>query len=192
MIRRLYDGTMRLAGHQRAPLALAAVSFTESSFFPVPPDAMLIPMVLARPERAWAIAAVCTLASVLGGFFGYAIGYYMFETLGRALIDFYGYRAAFDEFRRLFNEWGVWIILVKGLTPIPYKLVTIASGAAGFDVVVFALASLATRGARFYLVAGLLKYFGPPLRAFIERYLTLVTTAFVVLLAGGFFALGYL
>ena len=140
---------------------LAIVSFTESSFFPVPPDAMIVPMVLARPERAWRIATVCTIASVIGGFFGYAIGYFLYESIGQPIVDFYGYQEPFQNFQYQFQEWGLWIILIKGLTPIPYKIVTIASGVASFDVLVFALAFWATRGARFFLVAALLQGLRP-------------------------------
>lgn len=192
MLRRLYDRVLARAAHRHAERWLAVVSFAESSFFPIPPDAMLVPMILARPERAWAIATICTVASVVGGFFGYAIGYFLFEAVGRAVIEFYSYGDAFKRFQAQFNEWGLWIILIKGLTPIPYKIVTIASGVAKFDLLVFALASLATRGVRFFLVAGLLKAFGAPLRGFIERYLTLLTTAFALLLVAGFLALTYL
>jgi membrane protein YqaA with SNARE-associated domain len=191
MLRRLYDQVLRLAQGQQAEKWLAAVSFTESSFFPIPPDAMIVPMVLARPERAWRIAAICTIASVIGGFFGYVIGYFLFETIGRPIVNLYGYQAAFDNFQHQFQEWGLWIILIKGMTPIPYKIVTIASGVAHFNLLIFAAASLVTRGARFFLVAALLKAFGPPLRTFIERYLTWVTTGFVVLIVGGFVALKY-
>jgi membrane protein YqaA with SNARE-associated domain len=192
MLRSLYDWVMRLAAHPRALWALGAVSFTESSFFPIPPDAMLVPMVLARPREAWKIALICTLTSVAGGFFGYAIGYFLYETVGRAVISLYQLEAQFVEYQALFNEWGLWIILIKGMTPIPYKLITIASGVAKFDLAVFALASIATRGARFFLVAALLRVFGPPIRDFIERYLTLVTSAFVGLVIAGFVVLHYL
>ena len=192
MLRRLYDRIMTLAEGPQAMKWLALVSFAESSFFPVPPDAMIVPMVLARPERAWRIAWVCTLSSVIGGFFGYAIGYFLYESIGRPIVDFYGYQEPFLKFQHQFQEWGLWIILIKGMTPIPYKIVTIASGVAHFDLLVFALASLATRGARFFLVAALLRVFGPPLRTFIERYLTLVTTGFALLIVGGFVALKYI
>lgn len=192
MLRRLYDRVMQLAEGPQAEKWLAVISFSESSFFPIPPDAMIVPMVLARPERAWRIAAICTIASVLGGFFGYAIGYFLYETVGRQIVDFYGYQAAFEKFHHQFQEWGLWIILIKGMTPIPYKIVTIASGVAHFDLAVFAAASLVTRAARFFLVAALLKAFGPPLRTFIERYLTLVTTALLLAIVGGFVALKYI
>ncbi len=192
MLRRLYDRVMGLAARPDAEWAIAGISFAESSVFPIPPDAMLVPMVLARPQAAWRIALICTVASVVGGFFGYAIGYFLYETVGRAVVTFYQLERQFDEYQALFNEWGLWIILIKGMTPIPYKLITIASGVAKFDLTVFALASLVTRGVRFYLVAALLHWFGPPIRSFIERYLTLVTTAFVVLVIAGFIALNYL
>jgi membrane protein YqaA with SNARE-associated domain len=192
VIRRLYDWTMRLAAGPKALPALGVVSFTESSFFPIPPDAMIIPMVLARPDLAWRIALVATVTSVVGGAAGYAIGYYLFETIGQSVIAFYGYQDKFAAFRDAYNEWGLWIILIKGLTPIPYKLVTIASGAAAFNFWIFMAASIATRGARFFLVAALLKYFGPPIREFVEKRLTLVTTIFIVGLVGGFVIVRYL
>ncbi len=192
MLRRFYDRIIALAEQPQALWWLALVSFAESSFFPIPPDAMLIPMVLAKPERAWIIAAVCTAASVAGGFLGYAIGYYFFATWGASIIKFYGLQAGFEKFQQQFNDYGLWVILIKGLTPIPYKIVTIASGAAHFDLLIFALASLATRGIRFFAVALLLRLYGEPIRAFIEKRLTLVTTAFVAVLVGGFVALRYL
>jgi membrane protein YqaA with SNARE-associated domain len=182
----MYDKTIALASKPHAMWAMGAVSFTESSFFPIPPDALLIPMVLARPDRGWTIAFVCTAASVLGGMFGYAIGYFLYETLGQWLIDLYGMQQAGQDFRDGFAKWGLWIILIKGLTPIPYKLVTIVSGAAAFDIWVFIAASIVTRGVRFYAEVALLKAFGPAIRTFVEKYLTLVTTAFVVVLVGGF------
>jgi membrane protein YqaA with SNARE-associated domain len=192
MLRRLYDRLMLLAEGPQASKWLAIVAFAESSFFPVPPDAMIVPMVLARPERAWRIAALCTLASVVGGFCGYAIGSFLWETVGKPIVDFYGYQDAFLKFQYQFQEWGLWIILIKGLTPIPYKIVTIASGVAQFNLLIFGIASIVTRGARFFLVAALLKAFGPPLRTFIERYLTLVTTGFALLIVAGFVALNYI
>ncbi len=192
MFQRLYDRTMSLASHRHAMSALALVSFAESSVFPIPPDAMLIPMVLAHRARAWAMAGVCTIASVLGGILGYAIGFFLFEAVGRPILDFYGYQEEFQRFVDAYNEWGLWIILIKGLTPIPYKLVTIASGVAHFDPVVFILASIATRGARFFLVAALLRRFGPPIRIFVERNLTAVATTALLLIIGGFLAVKYL
>ena len=192
MIRRLYDWVIGLAGHRHAVPAMGAVSFLESSFFPIPPDVMLVPMVLARRDKAWTIATVCTVASVLGGLMGYAIGYYLFETIGAWVVKLYSLQGALDNFRAGFERYGVWIILVKGLTPIPYKLVTIASGAAHFDLFTFVWASVLTRGARFFLVAALLWKFGEPIRAFIEKRLTLLTWLFFIALVGGFVAFRYL
>jgi membrane protein YqaA with SNARE-associated domain len=183
---------MRMATHRKAPQALFWVSFAESSAFPIPPDAMLIPMVLADRSRAWYYAGVATVASVLGGMLGYAIGYFVYETLGQWLINLYGLERQFEAYRAAYNEWGLWIILIKGLTPIPYKLVTIASGAAAFNIWVFMAASIVTRGVRFFMVAALLYWFGEPIRGFIERRLTLLTTAFVLMLVGGFVVVRYL
>ena len=154
MLRRIYDWVMRLAHHPRAAWALFAVSFAESSFFPIPPDAMLIPMVVANQARAWTYAAIATVGSVLGGVVGYAIGYFVYETLGQWLINLYGLATQFEAYRAAYNEWGLWIILIKGLTPIPFKLVTIASGLAGYDLFWFVVLCIITRGARFFLRSG--------------------------------------
>jgi membrane protein YqaA with SNARE-associated domain len=167
------------------------VSFVESSFFPIPPDVLLIPMVLANRPRAWKIAATCTASSVIGGLLGYAIGYGFSETLGAWIIHLYGLQGAMESFQAKFAEYGLWVILIKGLTPIPYKIVTIASGLAHFDLKIFILASIATRGARFFLLSALLYFYGEPIRAFIEKRLTLVTTVFAVGLIGGFIVLHY-
>ncbi len=192
VLRRLYDWTIILSKHPRATPALAAIAFVESSIFPIPPDAMLIPMVLAAPERAWRIATVATLASVAGGFAGYAIGYLFFETIGQAVLDFYGYAAKFAQFREAYNAWGVWIVAAAGFTPFPYKVITIASGVTGLDLWSFAIASVLSRGGRFFLVAALLWRFGPPLRTVIEKHLGLLTTLFFALLFGGFLVARYL
>ena len=192
VIRRLYDWMMRQASGPYAERALALVAFLESSIFPIPPDAMLVPMVLARPERAWRIALVATAGSVVGGLAGYAIGHFLFESLGEWIIRVYGLGGKFEQFRATWNEWGVWIILIKGLTPIPYKLVTIASGVAGFSLPLFIVTSIVTRGLRFMMVAALLRWFGAPIRRFIEERLTLVTTGFAAMIVLGFVALRYL
>jgi membrane protein YqaA with SNARE-associated domain len=186
VLRRLYDWTMGLAGHRHAESALAAVSFIESSIFPVPPDVMLIPMVLARRERAWRIAFICTIASVLGGVAGYAIGFFAFETIGRPVLEFYGDAPKFADFQEHYNEWGAWVVFSGGLTPFPYKVITILSGVTALDVTVFMVSSVVARGLRFYIVAGLLWYFGDPIRIFIERRLGLLFTLFSILLVGGF------
>lgn len=192
MLRSWYDWVIRMSEHPKSLWVLFGVSFAESSFFPIPPDVMLVPMVLAQRQRAWLIAGVCTVASVIGGFFGYGIGYFLFETIGQWVIDLYGLQGGFAQFQEQFNKWGLWIILIKGLTPIPYKLITIASGAAHFNLAVFAAASVVTRGLRFYLVAALLYFFGEPIRGFIEKHLTLVTTAAVLLIVTGFVVVSYL
>jgi membrane protein YqaA with SNARE-associated domain len=186
MLRGLYNWTMGLAGNRHALWWMALVSFIESSIFPIPPDVMLVPMVLAQRERAWRIAAVCTVASVIGGFLGYAIGFFLLETIGAWVINVYHLEAKFAAFQQAFQDYGVWIVLIKGMTPIPYKLITIAAGAAKMNLAAFAIASVVSRGMRFFLVAALLWKFGAPIRDFIERRLTLVTTTFVVALVGGF------
>jgi membrane protein YqaA with SNARE-associated domain len=192
MLRRLYDRILALAASPRAEWWLAIVAFAESSFFPVPPDALLIPMVLARPRYAWRFAAICTVASVVGGALGYLIGYAVFDQLALPVLNFYGYGDRFASFQALYAQYGLWVILIKGLTPIPYKIVTIASGAAKFDFAVFMAASLVTRGARFFLLAALLRAFGAPVKEFIERRLTLVTSAVAAGIVGGFLLLRFL
>src|SRR4249920_1076854 len=173
MLHRLYMRTLALAASPRAPWWLAVVAFAESSFFPIPPDALLIPMVLARPDRAWRLAAICTLASVVGG----ALGYAVFDEIMRLPLahTLFG-PDPLSAFQAWYARWGLAVILIKGLTPIPYKIVTIASGAAAFSFPVFMAASVVTRGARFFMVAALLRAFGTPVRDFIERRLTLVTS----------------
>ena len=192
MIRPLYDWTMRLGASRHAVWALAFVALIESSVFPIPPDVLLIPMVLAARERAWRLAAVCTAASVLGGFAGYGIGYGLFDVIGEPLLAFYGYEDAFARFTEQYNEWGAWIVAFFGVTPFPYKVITIASGVTQLDPTVFGVASLGSRGLRFFIVAALLWQFGAPIRAFIERYLGLLTILFFVLLIGGFALLKFL
>lgn len=186
MLRRLYDWVIALAERPSATWAMATVSFVESSVFPIPPDVMLIPMCLARRERAWFYAGVCTAASVVGGLAGYAIGALLYDTLGRFLIELYGYGQKAEEFRAAYAQWGHWIILIKGVTPIPYKVVTITSGFAGYDLFWFTVLSVITRGARFYLVAGLVYLWGPPAKEFIEKRLEWFALAFVVIFIGGF------
>ena len=192
MVQRLYEWIMRLAAGPNAVLALAGVAFVESSVFPIPPDVLLIPMILAAPTRAWRYAAIATVSSVIGGFLGYAIGYFAFDTIGRAVLEFYDAMPAYERFKAAADEWGAWIIIVKGMTPIPYKLITIASGFVKFNLLIFAVASLISRSLRFFLVAALLYWLGEPIRLFIERRLMLVTSAFAVILVGGFVALRYL
>lgn len=186
MLRRLYAWTMRLASGPRALLALVGVSFAESSFFPVPPDTLLVPMVLAQRKRAFELAAWCTAASVLGGLFGYALGSLLYESVGKWLIALYGYGDRIETLRETYQDYGAWIILIKGLTPIPYKLVTLLSGFSGYNLALFFVLSVITRGLRFFLVAGLLYVYGEPIRAFIERRLGLVTAV-----TAGFVVIGF-
>ncbi|NCO85654.1 MAG: DedA family protein [Rhodobacterales bacterium] len=192
MIRRLYDWTMGLAGSPWALWALAVIAFVESSVFPIPPDVLMIPMIIAAPRRAFLIAGVATAASVAGALLGYYIGWGLFDTVGRPVLDFYGKAEKFDDFARRYNEWGVWAVLIAGVTPFPFKVITIASGATGLALVPFILSAIVARALRFFIVAGLLWRFGAPIRDFIERRLGLVFTLFCVLLIGGFVLVRYL
>ena len=191
MLRRAYERTMELAAHRNAPWALAAVAFIESSVFPIPPDVMLIPMVLAERRKAWLYAAIATIASVLGGIIGYLIGYFLFETIGQPILNFYGYGHAFEDFAKRYNDYGAWIVFIAGVTPFPYKVITIASGVTQLNFFVFMIASVAARGLRFFVVCGLLYWFGPPIKTFIDKYLGLLSILFVVLLIGGFVMIKY-
>jgi len=191
-LRGLYDWTLRQAASPHALWILALVSFIESSVFPIPPDVLLIPMVLAAPSRAWLIAAVCTVSSVAGGMLGYAIGALLFEGFGQPILEFYGYLEKFGDFQARYNEWGAWIVFGAGLTPFPYKVITIASGVTGLDLATFTIASVLARGLRFLLLAALLWRFGAPIKRFIENYLGWLTVAFFALLFGGFLVLKWL
>lgn len=187
MLKRLYDWMMDKAAHRHAIWWLAAISFIESSFFPIPPDVMLIPMVIAAPTRWWRIALICTISSVIGGYLGYAIGYFAMDSIGMAILGAFHLQDKFQALKPIIDEWGVWFIIIKGMTPIPYKLVTITAGAFDFDLTKFTFASIVARGMRFLMVAALLWKFGLPIRDFVETRLKLVTTLFVVALIGGFF-----
>jgi membrane protein YqaA with SNARE-associated domain len=186
MLRRIYNWCIEAADKPYALWILAAVAFAESSFFPIPPDIMLLPMSLARPARAWLFAAVCTVASVAGGVLGYAIGALLYDSVGQWLINLYHLGDKVEAFRASYAEWGSLIILLKGLTPIPYKLVTITSGFAGYNIWLFILCSIVARGGRFFIVAVVLNRYGDVIRAEIEKRLGLWLTAFLLLLAGGF------
>jgi membrane protein YqaA with SNARE-associated domain len=186
MLRSTYDWTMRLSASPNAVWLLSVIAFAESSVFPVPVDLLLIPMILAARERAWRLAAICTIASVLGGFFGYLIGFALFDTIGEPIIAFYGFDETFQRFTDRYNELGAWIVAVFGVTPFPYKVITIASGVTQLDPFVFGIASVGSRGLRFFLVAALIWYFGPPIRTFVEKYLGWVALGFLLLLIGGF------
>ena len=191
VLRRLYDWTLALAGRRHAVRALVAVAFAESSFFPIPPDLLLIPMVLAQRARAWLLAGVCTVSSVAGGLFGYAIGYFLFDAFGGPLLELWGNEDKLAVFERYRDEWGAWIVIAGGFTPLPYKLITVASGAGKLDIGVFILCSLLARGLRFYIVAALLWQFGPAARAFIERHLGWVALAAVAILIAALLAIRF-
>ena len=186
LTRKIYDKTLDLASRPNALAWLFAISFIESSFFPIPPDIMIIPMVLACQKDAYKIATTATLASVLGVFFGYAIGVFGYEVIAKPLLNFYGYMENFHKFEDYYHQYGAWIVFIAGITPIPYKLITIASGIVRLDFVVFTIASILARGLRFYLIAWLLKRYGEPMKTFIEKNLNLLSIVFVILLIGGF------
>lgn len=183
---------MRMAGHERAPHALAFISFIESSIFPIPPDVMLVPMALRNRAKAFYFATICTIASVLGGVAGYAIGYYLLEYIGMPLLRFYGAEAKWAMLADLFKEWGVWVLLIKGPTPFPFKVLTIFAGAAHMNLAAFVAASVLSRALRFFLVAGLIYRFGEPIREFIEKQLNLLAILFAVILIGSFAAIRFL
>jgi membrane protein YqaA with SNARE-associated domain len=188
MLRRLYDWCIAAAEKPYASWLMGIVAFVESSFFPVPPDAMLIPMSLARPDKAWFYATVCTLTSVAGGVLGYFIGAMLYDTVALWLMKLYGLTDQVETFRQAYAQWGSWIILIKGVTPIPYKLVTIASGFAGYSIVMFVLLSFVARGMRFFLVAFLLNRYGAQARAIIEERLGFWVTVGAIALIGGIIA----
>lgn len=192
MLRRLYDWVMGLAAHPQASLWLFVIAFMESSFFPIPPHIMLIPMVIADRAKAWRYAAIVTIGSVIGGVAGYLIGYGLFDQVGMPVLQFYGMGEKFKDFAANYNEYGAWIVFTAGVTPFPYKVITIASGVTGLNFWVFLIASIAARSLVFFVIAGLLYAFGQPIRVFIEKRLGLMFTVFLVLLFGGFIAIKYL
>lgn len=191
ILRALYDWTMRLAATRHATAALAFIAAIESSVFPIPPDVLLIPMVLASRAKALWYALVATISSVLGGLIGYALGALLFEAVAGPILSFYGYLEQFDRFADYYNSWGAWAVLIAGVTPFPFKVITIASGATKLSLPVFIVASIVARGIRFFVVAGLLYFFGPPIRDFIEARLALMFTLFIALLVGGFVVARY-
>jgi len=192
MIRKLYDWTISMADHPRALWVLAFVAFIESSVFPIPPDVLMIPMILAAPSRAWLIASVALVSSVLGGMAGYAIGYFAYDSIGQPVLEALGKGAAMEAFNDRFNDFGFWAVLTAGVTPFPYKVITIMSGWTGMPLATFIVTSILARGLRFFIVAALLWKYGEPIRDFIERRLGLMFTLFIILLVGGFFAVGLL
>ncbi|MBL0941747.1 MAG: DedA family protein [Alphaproteobacteria bacterium] len=191
MLHKTYNWIMSFASHPRAVWVVSLVSFAESSFFPFPPDPLLIAMILKHRENAWRLAFIGTITSVMGGLVGYAIGYGIYETVGEKIISWYGLQEAFENFTHQFDKYGFWVIALKGLTPIPYKIVTISSGIAGYDIWKFLLASIIARSFRFYLLAALLKFYGPPIKDYIDNNLRFVTTASLAVLVGGFFLFKY-
>ena len=186
LIYSIYKWAIGIAEHRYALLGLAIVSFLESSIFPIPPDVILIPMIIACRNDAWKIAFVCTLSSVLGGIGGYQIGYLLFEEIGRPILEIYGYSSKFVQFQIKYNEWGAWAVFMAGITPFPYKVITILSGAAELDLFIFSFASILARGLRFFVLAWLLWKFGEQIRLFIERRLGLIFALFFLILFGGF------
>lgn len=192
MLQRIYDWTMRLADHPKALWFLAFVAFIESSVFPIPPDVMMIPMVLARPSRAWLIATVALVASVLGGMLGYAIGAFAYDSIGAPILEAMGKGDAMEAFNEKFNDLGFWAVLTAGITPFPYKVITIMSGWTGMPIATFIVTSIIARALRFYIVCGLLWAYGEPIRDFIEKRLGLMFILFIVLLLGGFYVLKFL
>ena len=188
MLRKLYNWTISLAAHPSALWALAVVAFAESSVFPIPPDVLMIPMIIARPSRAWVIAGVALVFSVLGGLLGYFIGAVLFDSIGQPILDFYGKAEAGARFAEQFNSYGAWAVLIAGVTPFPFKVITILSGWTGLSLPIFVVSAIVARGLRFFIVAGLLWKFGPPIRDFIEERLGLMFTLATLLLVGGFAA----
>ena len=192
LLRRLYDWCIEAAHKPHAMWTMGLIAFAESSFFPVPPDVMLIPMSLARPQRAYVMALWCTIASVLGGLLGYAIGALLYDSVGHWLIQLYGYGDKVDAFRAAYAQWGAWIILLKGLTPIPYKIVTITSGFANYNLGLFIVFSVIARATRFFLLAFLLHRYGEQARHIIEKRLGLWVTLGAAVVVIGIVAAVYL
>ena len=185
-VRKIYDSVFHLSKENGVIYWLFAIAFIESSFFPIPPDVMLIPMILAAPKKAWSIAGVATAGSVIGAYLGYAIGFYFFQLIAEPLLNFYGYLEKFNSFKDLYNQYGAWIVFGAGITPFPYKIITIASGVVHMNLIVFTIASIIARGMRFFLVAWLLKKYGETMREFIEKNLGWLSILFLLLLIGGF------
>lgn len=192
MIKGLYSWTMGLAAHPRAIWALAVIAFIEASFFPIPPDVLMIPLILAQPKKAWWIATIALIASVLGGLLGYAIGAFFYDSIGAPILEALGKADSMAEFSTRFNDQGFWAVLIAGITPFPFKVITILSGWTSMPLGVFISTAIIARALRFFIVAGLLWKFGEPIRDFIEKRLGLMFTLFVVLLLGGFFLVKYI
>lgn len=192
LLHQMYDLMLRLSAHDKAMFFLFLVSFAESSFFPIPPDVMIIPMVLATPNKAWRIAGLATVASVLGGYFGYIIGAFCFDWIAKPILEMYNALEQFKEFENYYHQFGAWIVFGAGLTPFPYKIITIASGVVHLDLFVFTVASVLARGMRFFFVAWLLKKYGEPMKIFIEKNLGWLSVLFLILLIGSFMLIKWL
>ena len=192
LLHQMYDLMLRLSAHNKAMFFLFLVSFAESSFFPIPPDVMIIPMVLATPNKAWRIAGLATVASVLGGYFGYIIGAFCFDWIAKPILEMYNALEQFKEFENYYHQFGAWIVFGAGLTPFPYKIITIASGVVRLDLFVFTVASVLARGMRFFFVAWLLKKYGEPMKIFIEKNLGWLSVLFLILLIGSFMLIKWL
>tara|TARA_Y100001970_G_scaffold159516_1_gene195157 strand:+ start:249 stop:833 length:585 start_codon:yes stop_codon:yes gene_type:complete len=183
-IRKLYNWTLNKSGHENASWFLSMVAFAESSFFPIPPDIILIPMVIAKRAKAWFYAFICTLSSVSGGVLGYIIGYFFYTTIGSIIVNLYGLSDSFNAFEKYYNEYGIWIVLGAGFTPFPFKFITIASGVFNLNIFQFVIVSIIARGLRFYILAGLLYIFGNTIKGIIDKYFNLLVSLFFILLIG--------
>ena len=193
LLRKLYDWTLEKSKDPKAPWFLAIISFSESSFFPIPPDIILIPMVIAKRAKAWFFAFICTISSVLGGVAGYFIGYFFYLTIGEFIIELYSYQSEYSDFQSKYEgDIWLWFVFFAGLTPFPFKIITIASGAFKINVISFIVIALVSRGLRFYLVATLLKFFGNYIKEYIDKYFNLFTFVFFILLIGGFIFFKYI
>ena len=192
MTKKIYQWMIGAASGNNAMWALALIAFIESSFFPIPPDIMLIPMIIATPKKAWKIASVATIASVIGGYFGYLIGFLGYDLIAKPLLNFYGYLEKFEKFRQYYNDYGAWIVLGAGITPFPYKVITIASGVVGMNIWIFGIASVVARGLRFFIIAALLRFFGEPIKKTIEKHFGLLSILFFILLIGGFLLIKFI
>ncbi len=191
-LKRLYNWTVDKANHKNAKWYLSIISFAESSFFPIPPDLLLIPMALASKTKAIFYAFICTFSSVIGGILGYAIGYYFYNTLGIYIVEFYHLQNSFSVFEDYYKEFGILIVLGAGITPFPYKFITIASGVFGLNIFLFFIFSIIGRGLRFYLIAILLYFFGEKIKLIIDKYFNILTIVFFILFVGSVFIIRFL
>tara|TARA_Y100001970_G_scaffold276668_1_gene379706 strand:- start:354 stop:938 length:585 start_codon:yes stop_codon:yes gene_type:complete len=192
LLRKLYDWTLKKSEHRNAPWFLSIISFSESSFFPIPPDIILIPMIIAKRSKAWLYAFICTISSVIGGAFGYLIGYFFYNSLGMLILKYYSLESQFANFENSYNDYGLWIVLGAGFTPFPFKLITIASGLFGLNFILFIFVAFFARGLRFFILAILLKLFGNYIKKIIDKYFNTLAIIFFILLFGGFILIKYL